>query len=283
MPIAPLFHANGWMMPFTAPMNGQKLVLPGRNFEPPMLCELIAADGVTACAAVPTVWLGLVQHLKETGASVPSLRAALVAGAKAPKPLVEDLESRGISVGQVWGMTEAAGVVRSTPAPGYSNLSKDEQLERKLRQGRMGYGTELRLVSDDRVPLPHDGQTQGHLEARGLCVASGNFRHEEKGASGWLSTGDVARIHRDGTIEMVDRSKDVIKSGGERISSMTVESAAMEHPALAQAAVVGVSHPRWQERPLLRDAETRQYGLSRSSDRLARGCRNGGCRTMSSS
>ena len=251
MPIAPLFHANGWMMPFTAPMNGQKLVLPGRNFEPPMLCELIAAEGVTACAAVPTVWLGLVQHLKETGARVPSLRAALVAGAKAPKSLVEDLESRGISVGQVWGMTEAAGGVRSTPAPGYSNLSKDEQLERKLRQGRMGYGTELRLVSDDGVPLPHDGQTQGHLEARGLCVASGYYRHEEKGASGWLSTGDVARIHRDGTIEIVDRSKDVIKSGGEWISSMTVESAAMEHPALAQAAVVGVSHPRWQERPLL--------------------------------
>ena len=251
MPIAPLFHANGWMMPFTAPMNGQKLVLPGRNFEPAMLCELIAAEEVTACAAVPTVWLGLIQHLKDSGANIPSLRAALIAGTKAPRPLVEDLEARGISVGQVWGMTEAAGGVRSTPAPGSSKLSKGEQLERKLRQGRMGYGTELRIVGDDGVPLPHDGERQGHLEARGPCIASGYYRHDAKSTSGWLSTGDVARIHRDGTIEIVDRSKDVIKSGGEWISSMTVEQAALEHPALALAAVVGVSHPRWQERPLL--------------------------------
>ena len=266
MPIAPLFHANGWMMPFTAPMNGQKLVLPGRNFEPAMLCELIAGEGVTACAAVPTVWLGLVQYLKETGAAIPSLRAALVAGTKAPKPLVEDLEGRGISVGQVWGMTEAAGGVRSTPPPGTSLLTKDEQLERKLRQGRMGYGTELRIVDDDGVPLPHDGKAQGHLEARGPCIASGYYRHESTNSTGWLTTGDVARIHRDGGIEIVDRSKDVIKSGGEWISSMTVESAAMEHPSLALAAVVGVSHPRWQERPLL--FATLKPGSSTSRDQV---------------
>lgn len=266
MPIAPLFHANGWMMPFTAPMNGQKLVLPGRNFEPSKLCELIAAEGVTACAAVPTVWLGIVQYLKETGFKIPSLRAALVAGTKAPKPLVEDLESHGISVGQVWGMTEAAGGVRSTPAPGSSQLTREEQLERKLRQGRMGFGTELRIVGDDGVPLPHDGTTQGHLEARGPCIASGYYRHEETASTDWLSTGDVARIHRDGTIEIVDRSKDVIKSGGEWISSVTVESAAMEHPALALAAVVGVSHPRWQERPLL--FATLKSGCSASREQL---------------
>jgi 3-(methylthio)propionyl---CoA ligase len=266
MPIAPLFHANGWMMPFTAPMNGQKLVLPGRNFEPVMLCELIAAEGVTACAAVPTVWLGIVQHLKETGTKLPSLRAALVAGTKAPKPLVEDLESRGVSVGQVWGMTEAAGGVRSTPAPGSLQLTKEEQLERKLRQGRIGYGTELRIVGDDGVPLPHDGKAQGHLEARGPCIASGYYRQEANGSTGWLATGDVARIHRDGSIEIVDRSKDVIKSGGEWISSMAVESAAMEHPALALAAVVGVSHPRWQERPLL--FATLKPGGSASRDQV---------------
>jgi fatty-acyl-CoA synthase len=115
----------------------------------------------------------------------------------------------------------------------------------------MGYGTELRIVGDDGVPLPHDGMTQGHLEARGPCIASGYYRQDAGSTSGWLSTGDVARIHRDGTIEIVDRSKDVIKSGGEWISSMTVEQAALEHPALALAAVIGVSHPRWQERPLL--------------------------------
>jgi acyl-CoA synthetase (AMP-forming)/AMP-acid ligase II len=252
MPIAPLFHANGWMMPFTAPMNGQKLVLPGRNFEPPMLCELVANEGVTACAAVPTVWLGVVQYLKDTGTRIPSLRTALIAGTKAPKPLVQDLEDLGIAVGQVWGMTEAAGGVRATPAPGYSKLDKNAQLDRKLRQGRMGYGTQLRIVGDDGRPLPHDGQAQGHLEARGPCIASGYYRDGGKASAGdWLTTGDVARIHSDGTIEIVDRSKDVIKSGGEWISSIAVESAAMEHPALALAAVVGVSHPRWQERPLL--------------------------------
>lgn len=251
MPIAPLFHANGWMMPFTAPMNGQKLVLPGRNFEPAMLCELISSEGVTACAAVPTVWLGIVQHLKETNSKIPSLRAALIAGTKAPKALVQDLEALDIAVGQVWGMTEAAGGVRATPAPGFSMLNKDEQLERKLRQGRMGYGTELRIVGDDGQPLPHDGQAQGHLEARGPCIASGYYRNAGKRKQDWLKTGDVARIHRDGSIEIVDRSKDVIKSGGEWISSVAVESAAMEHPALGLAAVVGVSHPRWQERPLL--------------------------------
>jgi acyl-CoA synthetase (AMP-forming)/AMP-acid ligase II len=252
MPIAPLFHANGWMMPFTAPMNGQKLVLPGRNFEPAMLCELVANEAVTACAAVPTVWLGVVQYLKDTGTRIPSLRAALIAGTKAPKTLVQDLEDLGVAVGQVWGMTEAAGGVRATPAPNYSKLDRNQQLDRKLRQGRMGYGTQLRIVGDDGRPLPHDGQTQGHLEARGPCIASGYYR-EDGAAVGrdWLTTGDVARIHGDGTIEIVDRSKDVIKSGGEWISSIAVETAAMEHPALALAAVVGVSHPRWQERPLL--------------------------------
>jgi len=212
---------------------------------------LVADEGVTACAAVPTVWLGIVQYLKDTGFRIPSLKAALIAGTKAPKPLVQDLEGFGIAVGQVWGMTEAAGGVRATPAPGCSKLGKDEQLDRKLRQGRMGYGTELRIVGDDGQPLPHDGQAQGHLEARGPCIASGYYRHDSKVRGGWLTTGDVARIHRDGSIEIVDRSKDVIKSGGEWISSVTVESAAMEHPALALAAVVGVSHPRWQERPLL--------------------------------
>jgi acyl-CoA synthetase (AMP-forming)/AMP-acid ligase II len=283
MPVAPLFHANGWMMPFTAPMNGQKLVLPGRNFEPAMLCQLISEEGVTACAAVPTVWLGIVQHLKETGAKIPSLRAALIAGTKAPKPLIEDLESHGMA-GQVWGMTEAAGGVRSTLTPDYSKLSTDRQLERKLRQGRMGYGTELRIVDDDGAPLPHDGETQGHLEARGPCIASGYYRQEVDSSNGWLATGDVARLHKDGGIEIVDRSKDVIKSGGEWISSLTVEPAAMEHPALALAAVVGVAHPRWQERPLL--FVTLKPGSSASRDQLidhlASRLPNGGCPKTSS-
>jgi acyl-CoA synthetase (AMP-forming)/AMP-acid ligase II len=224
MPIAPLFHANGWMMPFTAPMNGQKLVLPGRNFEPDKLCDLIGQENVTVAAAVPTVWLGIANHLAATGRKLPSLRAAMVAGTKAPRSLVEDLERRGISVGQVWGMTEAAGGVRATPAPGVADLSPAQQFHHKMRQGRMGFGTQLRIMDDDGKPLPHDGQAVGHLEARGPCIAAAHYRQPPATSNGWLSTGDVARIHKDGTIEIVDRSKDVIKSGGEWISSLTIEA-----------------------------------------------------------
>jgi fatty-acyl-CoA synthase len=251
MPIAPLFHANGWMMPFTAPMNGQKLVLPGRNFEPDKLCELIRQENVTVAAAVPTVWFGIVSYLAAEGLELPSLRAAMVAGTEAPRPLVEDLERRGISVGQVWGMTEAAGGVRGTPVPGVAALPPEQQFQHKMRQGRMGYGTELRIVDDVGVPLPHDGIAVGHLQARGPIVASAYYRQDSVTAGGWLATGDVARLHKDGTIEIVDRSKDVIKSGGEWISSIAIEAAAIEHPAILHAAVIAIEHPRWQERPLL--------------------------------
>jgi fatty-acyl-CoA synthase len=251
MPIAPLFHANGWMMPFTAPMNGQKLVLPGRNFEPDKLCELINQEEVTVAAAVPTVWLMIVQHLRDRGLTLPSLRAALVAGSKAPQSLVEELEGRGIAVSQVWGMTEAAGGIRATLPPGAAELPREERLVCKMRQGRVGYGMELRIVDDAAAPLPHNGIAAGHLEARGPIVASGYYKQDTGTSGGWLPTGDVARLHGDGSIEIVDRSKDVIKSGGEWISSVIVENAAMTHPDVQQAAVIGVAHPTWQERPLL--------------------------------
>jgi fatty-acyl-CoA synthase len=165
--------------------------------------------------------------------------------------LVGDLERRGISVGQVWGMTEAAGGVRATPAPGTAEMSADDQFAQKMRQGRIGFGTELRIVSDDASPLPHDGAALGHLEARGPCVSSGYFKQDVSTDNGWLSTGDVARIHYDGSIEIIDRSKDVIKSGGEWISSQAIEAAVLDHPAIAQAAVIATDHARWQERPLL--------------------------------
>ncbi|WP_188609472.1 long-chain fatty acid--CoA ligase [Chelatococcus reniformis] len=250
MPIAPLFHANGWFMPFTAPMNGQKLVLPGRHFEAAALGELIDGEGVTAAAAVPTVWFGLADHWHGRGAGPASLRIALVAGSKAPRKLVDELAALGIPVGQVWGMTEVAGL-RSTLPPGAATRPAEEQLVWRMRQGRIGYGTELRLLDDDGAELPWDGEAAGHLEARGPCVAAGYYKDAAPSTTGWLSTGDVARIFPDGSIDIVDRSKDVIKSGGEWISSVTVENAALDHPAVLQAAVIGVEHARWQERPLL--------------------------------
>ncbi len=252
MPIAPMFHGNGWQMVYTAPLSGQGMVLPGRNFEPDKLYELMAAEGVTMAACVPTVWMTLVDHMDRNGLRLPKLRAALVAGTKPPRALVEALEARhGIEVGQCWGMTEALGVTKCGMPPGLADAPLDQRIDQKLRQGRVAFGTRLRIVDDEGKELPQDGVAYGHLQARGPCVAAGYLKQEGGFSEGWLQTGDVARLFADGTVEIVDRSKDVIKSGGEWISSATVENAAMGHPGVAQAAVIGVNHPRWQERPLL--------------------------------
>ena len=251
MPIAPMFHGNGWQMVYTAPLSGHTLVLPGRNFEPDKLYEIMAAERVTVAACVPTVWLTLVDHLERKGLELPALRAALVAGTKPPRSLIEALEKRGTDVAQCWGMTEALGVTKCSLPPGLSEAPFERRVEQKLRQGRVAFGTRLRIVDDAGRELPRDGEAYGHLQARGPLIAGGYLKQEAPIADGWLQTGDVAKLHPDGTLEIVDRSKDVIKSGGEWISSAAVENAAMGHPAVAQAAVIGVHHPRWQERPLL--------------------------------
>ena len=253
MPIAPMFHGNGWQMVYTAPLSGQAMVLPGRNFEPDKLYELMAQEGVTLAACVPTVWMALVDHMDRNGLKLPRLRAALVAGTKPPRSLVEALESRhGIEVGQCWGMTEALGVTKCSMPPGLADAPFERRVEQKLKQGRVGFSTRLRIVDDAGHELPQDGEAFGHLQARGPLVAGAYVKQPAAlSEDGWLQTGDVAKLHPDGTVEIVDRSKDVIKSGGEWISSVAIENAAMGHPAVAQAAVIGVSHPRWQERPLL--------------------------------
>jgi fatty-acyl-CoA synthase len=253
MPIAPMFHGNGWQMVYTAPLNGHTLVLPGRNFEPDKLYEIMAAERVTIAACVPTVWLTLVDHLDRTGLRLPALRAALVAGTKPPRSLIEALEQRhGVEVAQCWGMTEALGVTKCAMPPGLADAPFERRVEQKLRQGRVGFTTQLRIVDDEGRLLPHDGVAFGHLQARGPMVAGAYLKQAASlSDDGWLQTGDVARLFADGTVEIVDRSKDVIKSGGEWISSAAVENATMGHPAVAQAAVIGVHHPTWQERPLL--------------------------------
>jgi fatty-acyl-CoA synthase len=251
MPIAPLFHGNGWQMVYTAPMNGHKLVLPGRSFEPDKLYELMASEQVTLAAAVPTVWLTLLDYMDGKGLRFGALRAALVAGSKPPRALLEALERRhGVEVAQCWGMTEALGATKATLLPGLADAPAAERIEHKLRSGRIAFGTELRIVDDDGKLLPRDGQAFGHLQARGCIIAAGYLK-QDPASDGWLSTGDMARIHADGSLDIVDRSKDVIKSGGEWISSVAVESAALDHAGIAQAAVIAMPHPRWQERPLL--------------------------------
>jgi len=252
MPIAPMFHGNGWQMVYTAPLSGQTLVLPGRNFEPDKLFEIMSAEGVTLAACVPTVWMMLVDHLERNGLRLPALRAALVAGTKPPRALIDTLEQRhGVEVAQCWGMTEALGVTKCSLPPGMADAPYEEKVGQKLRQGRIAFGTRLRIVDDEGKPLPHDGVAFGHLQARGPLVVGAYLKQEAPISEGWLETGDVAKLFPDGTVEIVDRSKDVIKSGGEWISSAAVENAAMGHPAVAQAAVIGIHHPTWQERPLL--------------------------------
>ncbi len=252
MPIAPMFHGNGWQMVYTAPLSGHGLVLPGRNFEPDKLHEIMAAEKVTMAACVPTVWMMLVDYMDRTGLTLPSLRAALVAGTKPPRSLIDALEQRhGIEVAQAWGMTEALGVTKCALPPGLADAPYEQRVEQKLRQGRVAFSTKLRIVDDAGQPLPHDGLTFGHLQARGPLIVGAYLKQDAPLADGWLQTGDVAKLFPDGTVEIVDRSKDVIKSGGEWISSAAVENAAMGHPAVAQAAVIGIHHPTWQERPLL--------------------------------
>jgi fatty-acyl-CoA synthase len=175
----------------------------------------------------------------------------MVAGTKPPRTLIEAIEGRhGVEVAQCWGMTEALGATKATLLPGMADAPAAAKTEQKLRSGRIAFGTELRIVDDAGEVLPRDGEAFGHLQARGHIIAAAYLKQEPV-PGGWLPTGDMARIHPNGTLDIVDRSKDVIKSGGEWISSVAIESAALDHPAIAQAAVIAIPHPRWQERPLL--------------------------------
>ncbi|MCC0005202.1 MAG: long-chain fatty acid--CoA ligase [Methylobacteriaceae bacterium] len=252
-PMAPLFHGNGWNMPFTAPFTGSKLVLPGRNYEPDKLYELIEGEGVTLSAGVPSFWLILLDWLGRNGKKFSTLRATLSSGSAPPRAMVDKLKREyGVDYIQAWGMTEALGCTMPSMRPGSDALSDQEKLDRRMVSGRACFGTELRIVDDEGKALPHDGVAVGHLRARGPWVASGYMKlNEGVDADGWLITGDMALIDPLGHVSLTDRSKDVIKSGGEWISSIQLEDAALSHPDVLQAAVIAVTHEKWQERPLL--------------------------------
>ncbi|HMP57068.1 MAG TPA: AMP-binding protein [Novosphingobium sp.] len=252
LPMAAMFHANAWMMPFTAPMNGHRLVLPGRAMDAASLVDLLEQEQVTIAGAVPTVWQDIVIEMDRRGIDRLALHTALVAGTTLPEHLFDALKDRGIEPCQTWGMTEVPGAARATPPPGAITLPDGDRRQLALnRQGRVGLHALMRIVDDDGRALPHDGKSAGHLQVRGPTVVARYLGEEESEARDWLDTGDIAVIHPDSTMQIVDRAKDVIKSGGEWISSPQLESAAMQHPAVAAAAAIGVAHPRWQERPLL--------------------------------
>jgi len=256
-PVVPLFHACGWATPYTAPINGAKLVFPGTRLDGASLYELFEAEGVTLSLGVPTIWLGFAAHLEATGARCTTLRSVLSGGAAVPPALTEAFEDRGITMVQGWGMTEMSplGTVSALKA---KHLALDTAGQRviKAKAGRPVFGVEMKIADENGRTLPHDGTSVGEVMVRGPWIISGYFEDEEATyatveADGWLHTGDVATIDADGYMQIVDRSKDVIKSGGEWISSIDLENAALAHDEVAEAAVIAVPHTRWGERPLL--------------------------------
>jgi fatty-acyl-CoA synthase len=256
LPVVPMFHANAWGIAFAAPMCGAKLVLPGAKLDGPSLCDLIDAEKVTLTAAVPTVWLAVLQDLEETGRKPQSLRRVLIGGAACPRAMIETFEQKyGVEVIHAWGMTEMSplGTLGTLKAK-FDALPYDEKLDIKVRQGHPPFGVEMKIVDAEDRELPRDGQAQGRLKVRGPAVAKayyGGVGSSAFDAESWFDTGDVATLDEDGYMAITDRAKDVIKSGGEWISSIAVENAAMGHPAVAEAAVIGIAHPKWGERPLL--------------------------------
>ncbi|HXX04984.1 MAG TPA: long-chain fatty acid--CoA ligase [Xanthobacteraceae bacterium] len=255
MPMAPMFHGNAWEFPYVAPMMGTKLVLPGRNYEPDKLYEMIEGEGVTITCGVPTMWIILTDWLDRTNKRFSSLRITLSSGSAPPRSLVEKLERNyGVEMAQAWGMTEALGGTNATMKPGAAELPFAERIDRRMKSGRAIWGVKYRIVDDAGRDLPHDGVAFGHLRVKGAWIASGYFKAEGGSAldeQGYLKTGDMATISPDGYVMLTDRSKDVIKSGGEWISSIALENIAAGHPDVLQAAVIAVAHPKWQERPLL--------------------------------
>ncbi len=254
LPIVPMFHAAAWGLPFAAPLVGIKLVF-SADYTPSVMCDLMRSERVTHSAGVPTVWLALMQYVDATGSELAPLKVVTIGGSAAPRAMIQFFVDRGIRVGHAWGMTEMSpiGTVGAPPAD-WDLFSREQQIDYIARQGRVPFGVELRIVDDAGTALPRDGIASGRLQARGPWIIERYFRDESGPAAdpdGWFDTGDVAVLHPDGTMQITDRAKDVIKSGGEWISSIELENAAVGCPGVAEAAAVGVHHPKWDERPLL--------------------------------
>ena len=258
LPVVPMFHANAWGLPYASPMVGAKQVLPGPGLDAPSLVELFEQEEVTITAGVPTIWMGLLQHLRATGKSLGTVDCVVIGGSAAPRSMIEEFQERhGARVLHAWGMTETSplGTV-GTPKSKHDDLSLDERLDLQAKQGRAVAGVQMRIVADDgsgeKVEQPRDGKAFGELEVKGPWVVDRYFRSDEDALhDGWFPTGDVATIDPDGFMQITDRAKDVIKSGGEWISSIDLENEVVAHPKVVEAGVIGVHHPKWDERPLL--------------------------------
>jgi fatty-acyl-CoA synthase len=253
LPVVPMFHVNAWGLPYAAPMVGTKLVLPGPRLDGGSLYELFEAEGVTVSAGVPTVWQGLLSYVDAGHLSFSTMRRTVIGGSACPPSLLQAFEDRyNVQVLHAWGMTEMSplGTVAALKAC-HAGLPAAERQAIQRKQGRVLYPIEMKVVSADGRELPWDGTSSGDLLVKGPWVAREYFREGPALRDGWFATGDVATIDPDGYMQITDRSKDVIKSGGEWISSIELEHVALSHPAVASAACIAVRHPKWDERPLL--------------------------------
>ena len=253
LPVVPMFHAGAWCIPYAAAMVGLKLVSCADN-NPERLCRLFNEERVTHSAGVPTVWLGMIDHVERTGATLGELDTIIVGGSSAPPATIRWFRERGIRVNHLWGMTEMSpiGTVGAPPAT-WDTLSENEQLAYMSRPGRSMFGVELRVVDDHGQAMPRDGTSPGRLQTRGPAVVKRYFKQDQDCVDdeNWFDTGDIAVIHPDNSLRLTDRAKDVIKSGGEWISSIEIENMAVACPGVAEAAAIGIHHPKWDERPLL--------------------------------
>lgn len=255
LPVVPMFHANAWGIAFAGPAAGAKLVMPGAKMDGASIYELLEAEGVTFSAAVPTVWQGLLQHMRDNDLKLSTVKRVLIGGAAVPEMLIRAFNDEfGVEVIQGWGMTETSPIgTVSNILPEMKSWSFDDQIKQRIKQGTPPLGVELRLVNDAGNDLPHDGTTYGRLVIKGPTVAESYFKGDGSilDARGYFDTGDVATIDEYGFMHITDRAKDVIKSGGEWISSIEIENLAVGHPKVELAAVIGAAHPKWDERPLL--------------------------------
>ncbi len=278
LPIVPMFHAASWGLPWAGASAGAKFVYSAVN-DPVVIHGLMMRENVTHSAGVPTVWLGMFQHMDATGEGLGKLRLAIIGGSAAPRAMVERLMKAGIRVGHAWGMTETSPIGTMGSAPSnWDELSFDEQVDVVCKQGRPPFGVELRVIDVAGAMLPRDGKSSGTLQIRGPWVIKRYFKAEADATDDeqWFDTGDIAVIHPDGTLQLTDRAKDVIKSGGEWISSVELENAAVGCPGVAEAGAIGVYHPKWDERPVLIVVKKPGAALSESdvktylSDKIAK-------------
>ena len=253
MAIVPMFHVNAWGLPYMAPMTGASLLMPGSQLDPASILDLMDRERATYAVGVPTIWLNLLNHLRETGKKPQTLKRIMIGGAAMPRALMLAYAEMGIQMRQGWGMTESSPIVTvNMPKPSCLKLEGEPQLTRRCAQGRVVFGADIKAEDESGQEMAWDGKLQGNVSFRGHWIASGYFRMPQNNdADSWFPTGDVGVIDSDGFLTLTDRSKDLIKSGGEWISSIAIENIAVAHPDVAEAAAIAVPHEKWGERPLL--------------------------------